>query len=316
MARGSQTNFPSVAVITPVFNEAETLRRYFSEAALLAASCPDFTFTFHLVDDGSSDDSWNIIREQSAMDESFRGLRLNANHGSHQAIAAGIKQADADIYVVLCCDLQDPPEKIPEMLRKRMDGYDIVWGCRNLDEEGFFKNISIKAFYFLMNRIACPRGTTYSTGSFYLFSRKVADKIKNAPGRVSMMEPLIASTRFSQTAVYYNRAPRASGTSGWTISKKFKAALDVLVGSAGFPAISPVVIGSSLVILSVSAHALSSRFAGFANMQVFKVVAISGIFMMLSGVTALILKKIQNSTVPSNYSILEIAGVNPGRASE
>lgn len=227
----AKSNFPSVAVITPVFNEEDTLPAYFSEATILAAACPDFNFKFHLVDDGSADNSWEMIRAQSAVDDSFVGLRLDANYGSHQAIAAGVKQADADIYVSLCCDLQDPPDKIPEMLKKRMEGYDIVWGCRNLNDSGFFNSVSRKTFYYLMNRIAFPRGAVYSTGSFYLFSRKVADAIKRSPGNVRMMEPLIASTGFSQTAIHYDRLPRSSGSSGWTFAKKLNAAVGMIFGN-------------------------------------------------------------------------------------
>lgn len=304
---------PEVAVITPVFNEAESLPQYFLEARKIAVSNTAFNFTFYLIDDGSTDCSWKSISNESISNPSIKGVRLKRNYGSHSAIAAGIFKANADIYVVLCCDLQDPPDKIPEMLQKCISGFDIVWGHRNLDKDGFIEGFLRKFFYYVMNKFACPRGTVYTTGSFYMFSRKVADSIKNTESFSGMMEPLIAATRFKQSSVYYIRHPRKSGSSGWTTSSKLRALKDLIMKNTSIPVLLPVFAGLFLIVASLLSISLFSNSVNTERSVYstffFNLYLLTGLLFILMGVFAGYYKKNMSGSMPQSInSILESTG--------
>jgi len=247
----SGTRRPAVAIITPVYNESENLDEYERAVRKALFSLTDFEFTVTLVDDGSTDDSWEKIRGLAESDGRFRGVRLSRNFGSHIAISAGFDAAEGDAYAVLCCDLQDPPEVVAGFLDRWKRGAKIVWGARRLDRESGAGGLVNRLFYRLMNRSAVPRGTKFTTGSFFLVDRAVADCIRMFPEQHRITFALVALTGFEQDVVEYSRNARHAGRSGWTAGRKLKALYDAFFGYSFLPIRMITILGAGVFFVAV-----------------------------------------------------------------
>src|SRR5574341_912929 len=135
MIRGTRGGYSSgmsgrVTVITPVFNEQDSLPLYVEAVRRVLLTRSDVEFDVLFVDDGSIDGTWQLIERICAADGRFRGLRLSRNFGAHIAICAGLDVVRADAVAILACDLQDPPEAVLEFVTHWQAGADIVWGHR------------------------------------------------------------------------------------------------------------------------------------------------------------------------------------------
>ena len=167
---------PVVLVLTPVYNESAGLEAYETAVSQTLLSRSDCDVRILLIDDGSSDDSWQKICAIAARDQRFRGIRLSRNYGSHIALSAGFANADAaDAVATLACDLQDPPSVVTQFIDAWKRGADIVWGKRTSRDESLLKIWTSRAFERLIRRYAMAPGSRFTTGSFLLVDRKVAE---------------------------------------------------------------------------------------------------------------------------------------------
>ena len=226
----SGTSNPSVVVITPVYNEEASLFVYEEEIRKILFSVPGYDFRVLFVDDGSADNSWKIIQQICERDGRFQGVRFSRNHGSHIALCAGFDFADADILCTLACDLQDPPEVIIEFLKKWEGNAKIVWGKRRSREDKSWRIFSSNFFYTLMRRFAMPKGSKFTTGSFFLVDRVVADCFRKFQEFNRITFAIVAWTGFEQDVVEYDRKKRVTGVSGWNFSKMIKVMYDAFIG--------------------------------------------------------------------------------------
>lgn len=231
----SGINHPSVVVITPVYNEEASLFAYEQEISKILFPVEGYDFNVLFVDDGSSDNSWQIIQQICARDGRFQGLRFSRNHGSHIALCAGFDFADADIYCTLACDLQDPPEVIIEFLKKWEGNAKIVWGKRRSREDEGWRVFFSNFFYTLMRRFAMPKGSKFTTGSFFLVDRIVADCFRKFQESNRITFAIVAWTGFEQDVVEYDRKKRVTGVSGWNFRKMMKVMYDAFIGFSTTP---------------------------------------------------------------------------------
>jgi len=200
---------------------------------LLSRDDVDFEVVF--IDDGSSDKSWDIITGFAAEEPRFKGLRLSRNFGSHTALSAGIDHADGDALAILACDLQDPPEVILEFIEKWRAGARIVWGHRQSRNEERWRVMASNLFFSLIRKHAMPRGSKFTTGSFFLIDRVVAECFRQFRERNRITFALVAWTGFDQDIVYYDRRGRQHGKSGWSFGMMIKALYDTYIGFSQLP---------------------------------------------------------------------------------
>jgi dolichol-phosphate mannosyltransferase len=227
---------PRITIITPVHNEAENLPRYEKTVGATLFSRAEYEFNILLVDDGSTDNSWELICGMAARDARFRGMRLSRNFGSHIALSAGFLQApDADALATLACDLQDPPEVILEFLDKWRSGARIVWGHRRTRDDPAWRLWSSWLFTRLVRRFAMPPGSRFATGSFLLVDRRVADCFRQFNEHNRITFALVAWTGFSQEVVEYDRQARRAAQSSWNFAKMMKAMYDTFLGFSSMP---------------------------------------------------------------------------------
>jgi dolichol-phosphate mannosyltransferase len=243
---------PNVLILTPVYNETAGLASYEAAVTTTLLSRTDCRVRVLFIEDGSSDDSWKQICEIAARNPRFRGIRLSRNYGSHIALSAGFANiGDADAVATLACDLQDPPDVVSQFIDTWKSGVDIVWGKRITRDESTAKVWTSRIFESLIRKHAMPRRSRFTTGSFLLVDRKVAECFAQFQERNRVTFALVAWTGFSETIVEYHRQRRRSGVSGWTYGHMIKTMYDTFIGFSLMPIRLMTITGALVSLLTV-----------------------------------------------------------------
>jgi len=255
---------PQVLVLTPVFNEKDNLERYVREVQNTLLSVDEYAFRFLFIDDGSSDDSWSRIKAICAADFHFSGIRLSRNFGAHTALSAGFAHDIADAICTLAADLQDPPSIILSFLHKWRQGARIVWGKRRSRKDRTWRILVSNLFYIMIKRYAMPKSSMFTTGSFFLIDRKVAEHYRLFKEQNRITFALVAWTGFDQAVVEYDRVERRAGTTGWSFGKMLKAMYDTFIGFSPLPIklMTATGIGISTLAFLLLGYVILSTIAG------------------------------------------------------
>jgi len=219
-----------VQILTPLYNEEDSFQSYVAAVESTLLSRDDVDYRFLLVDDGSTDRTWELICRQCAASRRFRGLRLSRNFGAHTAETAGLDVSDADAVVILAADLQDPPEAIPCFVEAWRQGADVVFGRRRMRGDPGWRIIASKLFEGLLRQFAMPRGSKFATGGFLLMDRKVVECVRQMREANRLIFGLVAWTGFHQGVVEYDRQRRSAGRSAWSLARMVKSMYDGLIG--------------------------------------------------------------------------------------
>jgi dolichol-phosphate mannosyltransferase len=272
---------PEVSLVIPIYNEEEVLPRLDERLGplldTLGVSC-EVVF----VDDGSKDDSLEILRTMVAREPRYRVVSFSRNFGHQRAITAGMASSRGKAVVVMDADLQDPPEVIVEMLAKWREGYDVVYGRRRTREgETAFKLFTAKVFYRLFAAMI-PIEVPLDAGDFRLMSRRVIVAMHELRETHRFVRGLVSWVGFKQTAVEYDRAARAAGETKYPLRKMLAFAFD---GIASF-SILPLrlatylggLVGVASVLYAVSAILAHSVFHATVPGWTTTVVLVSALF--------------------------------------
>jgi dolichol-phosphate mannosyltransferase len=219
--------------VSPCFNEREALPQFHARLAA-AAEKWDEPFEALMVDDGSSDGTWELVCAIHKSDPRWKALRFSRNFGHQNAISAGIHYARGDCVIVLDSDLQDPPEELHRFIAKWREGYEVVYGIRTKRKESLLKRVCYDLFYKVIGKLA-NIDMPYGSGDFSLMDRKVADVIKAMPERERFVRGLRSWVGFRQVGIEYERGARVAGEAKYTFSKLLKLALDGIFGFSSLP---------------------------------------------------------------------------------
>jgi dolichol-phosphate mannosyltransferase len=227
---------PVFSFILPVFNEEETLgETYRRVAGVMSALQGEGESEMILVDDGSRDQSLEIMHELQQRDLRVRYVSLARNFGHQVAVSAGLQFAQGDAVVVLDADLQDPPELIPSMVEKWRAGYHVVYARRIARRsEGPLKKLFAFLFYRIL-RLLTDVDIPSDTGDFCLMDRKVVEVLNALPERGRYLRGLRAWVGFRQTAVAFERDPRFAGEVKYTFRKSLSLAINGIVSFSRVP---------------------------------------------------------------------------------
>jgi glycosyltransferase involved in cell wall biosynthesis len=222
--------YPIIQILTPLYNEEECFDIYVEAVERVLLSRLDVEYHCLLVDDGSTDGTWELIQQRCRASPRFRGLRLSRNFGAHAAETAGLDLCDADAVAILPADLQDPPEVILSFVETWRQGADVVFGRRRMREDSRWRVLTSKAFETLLRRFAMPRGSRFATGGFLLMDRKVVECVRQMREANRLIFGLVAWTGFRQAVVEYDRQRRVAGRSAWSVARMVKSMYDGLIG--------------------------------------------------------------------------------------
>jgi glycosyltransferase involved in cell wall biosynthesis len=220
-----------LSVILPIYNEELGLEQFVAD--LLPHLGDDYEVIF--VNDGSSDNSLNIITTLCADNPQLKYINLSRNFGHQIAVSAGIDFAKGDRVVLIDSDGQDPPYMIPKMLDKMEEGFDVVYAKRiKRENESFLKKTTASAFYKILNKITSIN-IPVDTGDFRVMNRKVVDALKRMPEKQRYLRGQIAWLGFNQTYLTYERKGRNAGETGYTYRKMIRLALDAITSFSNWP---------------------------------------------------------------------------------
>jgi dolichol-phosphate mannosyltransferase len=216
-----------------LYNEEKCFDIYVEAVERVLLSRPEVEYRCLLVDDGSTDRTWELIQQQCRSSPRFRGLRLSRNFGAHTAETAGLDVCDADAVAILSADLQDPPEVILSFVEAWRQGADVVFGRGRMREDPTWRALASKAFEALLRRFAMPSGSKFATGGFLLIDRKVVECVRRMREANRLIFALAAWTGFRQAVVEYDRQRRVAGRSAWSFAHMIKSMYDGLIGFSG-----------------------------------------------------------------------------------
>ena len=272
---------PTISVIVPAYNEEAVLpttSRRLKE--VLDGLREPYEVIF--VDDGSTDGTAEILSRLTKEDTAIRSIHFSRNFGQQAAITAGLRASGGEAVVIIDCDLQDPPEVIPEMVRKWREGYDIVCGRRSgRAGETFLKKATAWAFYrFLcfMSTMRIPK----DTGDFRLVSRRVVDAVCELPEHNRYLRGMFFWLGFRQTEVVFNREARAGGETKYTIGKMIRLAGDGVLSFSHKP-LEWVTAGGTLMTAAGIVWLLIILIGGLASGTSGKVSLICAFALFLAG---------------------------------
>lgn len=235
-ARTGKSNRPSVelSVVVPIHNEAAVIGHFFDRLMPVLARL-SMSYEIIAVNDGSTDESLEVLLERRQTVPTLRVLNLSRNFGKDIALSAGLDHVCGAAVVPIDCDLQDPPELIEQMVARWREGYDVVYATRRQRAgESWLKRMTARLFYRFYNRIT-EVPIPNDTGDFRLLDRRVVAALARLPERTRFMKGLFAWVGFKQTAVEYQREERGGGATKWGYWKLWNFALDAITSFSSLP---------------------------------------------------------------------------------
>lgn len=222
------------SIIVPCFNEEETVGAFY-DAVIPVMEQTKEHFEIIFVNDGSRDNTENLLVELAKKDKRVKVINFSRNFGQQAGILAGFKEAEGDAVIDIDVDLQDPVEAILPMIEKWKEGFDIVHGKRLVRKgETFFKKATSSIytkFYKNITGLSIPK----NCGDFKLFDRKVVDVICSMPERDRFLRGITEWVGFKQTFVEFERKPRVAGTTKYNVKKLVKLATNGIVSNSSYP---------------------------------------------------------------------------------
>jgi polyisoprenyl-phosphate glycosyltransferase len=222
-----------ISIVVPCYNEQQNIRALHERvAAVMADVTTDWELVF--VDNGSRDASGPTFAGLAAADPHVTVLSLSRNFGSQAAYSSGIEYAHGKAVICMDGDLQDPPEVIPELVTRWLEGYEVVYGDRVRRKASFVMRVANKAFYRLLRRFSYIE-IPLDAGDFGLLDRRVVDIMNAMPERNRLIRGLRAWVGFRQVGVPYTRDERHAGRSSNSIVDLFRWATTGLVSYSYAP---------------------------------------------------------------------------------
>lgn len=257
---------PSLSVVAPCFNEEGSLRELYRRLSAVCDVEARGDYEIVLVDDGSSDQTRDIIEALSAEDERVVGVVLSRNHGHQLALTAGLNICRGERILIVDADLQDPPELLGSMMGMMDDGADVVYGKRRTRTgETWSKKATAALFYRLLSRMVDIK-IPVDTGDFRLISRRALDVLNAMPERHRFIRGMVSWIGFKQVPIEYDREERHAGETKYPFRKMLIFAIDAITGFSTVPLRFATYLGFlfGLVGLLFMAYTAYSYFSGIA----------------------------------------------------
>lgn len=287
----------TLSFVIPVYNEEATLRECVAALAPPAAET-GMGCEVIIVDDGSSDGTWEVIRGMSTPWATIRGIRLSRNFGKESAIAAGMEFASGDAVIIMDSDLQHPPGLIPLMVRSwKEEGYDVVEAVKtHRGEEALSSRAGAGLFYWLMGRLTDL--DLDNASDFKLLDRKVVDAHNRLPERARFFRGIVSWLGFRKTQLPFAVGPRVSGTSKWSffrlvglvmhaVTSFSTAPLHIVTGLGIITFAISILLGIQTLYLKLSGQAVS----GFATV-ILLLLFIGSVLMFSLGIIGIYISRI------------------------
>ncbi len=305
-----------ITILVPVYNEEQVLLAFYDEIIKIASDLSKYDWEFLFVNDGSRDNSMNILEQLRSKDKRVVYVDLSRNFGKESAMLAGFDYATGDCAINMDADLQHPPSLIPELIGFWEQGYDDVYAKRkDRPGESFLRKKFSHTFYKMMSKfseIEIPQ----NTGDFRLLDRKCIDALNNLRETQRYTKGLYAWIGFNKKEVFYKQQERTLGNSKWSFSSLFDLAIDGITSFSVLPLRFASLLGfviSFFAFIYLIIVVLKSIFYG-ENVQGFPTIVtlilfLGGMQLVAIGIIGEYLGKIFNETKHRpNYIIKKYSG--------
>ena len=240
-----------ISAIIPMYNEEKVVKECYKRMTNVLTNLNDYDYEIVFIDDGSKDQTFNLLQEIAVLDTKVKIISFTRNFGHQSAVIAGLKVVDGECAIIIDADLQDPPELIPDMIKLWKDGNKIIYGKRKKRKgESIFKLSSAKLFYKTLNMLAdveIPR----DTGDFRLVDKEAINVINAMPEHNKFLRGLWSWTGFKQVPFEYEREKRFAGKTKYPFRKMMKLAQDGIIGFSTKPLKIVGALGFFSIIISI-----------------------------------------------------------------
>jgi glycosyltransferase involved in cell wall biosynthesis len=278
-----------VSVVIPSYNEEDNINALVDRLVPILSHYPDYEIL--LVDDGSADNTLEIIQRLSEQHDKVKYLSFSRNFGHQMALKAGLDHATGDCVICMDADLQHPPELIDQMIGKWKEGYDVVYTVR---EDGtnvpFLKKGTARLFYTFINRISnikLDRGVA----DFRLLDRSVVEVFRNINESSLFIRGLVSWVGFKQCAIKYLPENRFSGESKYSYGRMVSFALDGITSFSVKPLHLATLFGMAVSLLSflyglfaIFMHFFTNRVISGWTSVIVSVLFIGGLQLLMLGI--------------------------------
>lgn len=245
------SQFSLLSIVIPFFNEEEVIQETAKRLIALCQGLGNLKFELIFVNDGSTDNSFELLKNISSEHHEIKVINLARNFGHQIAVTAGIDASKGDAVVLIDADLQDPPEIILAMLEKWRQGFDVVYGTRSERRgESAFKVATAKGFYRLLNHLS-DTPIPLDTGDFRLMSRKVVTILKSMPERDRFIRGMVSWVGLKQTGLPYVRHQRFAGKSKYPLKKMLLFAMDGVISFSTKPLKVAISMGMVCAVIAI-----------------------------------------------------------------
>lgn len=299
----------SASVVIPVFNSQDTLPELIDRLSRILPGAAE-EFEVILVNDGSSDTSWDVICHLVEANAWVGGLNLMRNYGQHNALLAGIRAAGGEIIVTMDDDLQHPPEEIPKLLEKVAAGYDVVYGTPQRKQHGLLRKVAAQAVR-LVYWGATGDKIFLATSAFRAFRTQVRESFTKFQGPFVSIDVLLTwgTTRFAVVPVRHE--PRQRGASNYTFGKLVIHALNIMMALTTLPlqlaswlGFAFVLFGTGVLIYGVGRMMVTgSSVSGFPFLALF-IAIIAGAQLLALGIIGQYVGRIHTHSMGQPSSVI------------
>ena len=288
---------PYISIVSPVYRGEkmidELVRRNVESVSFITDD-----YEIILVNDASPDNSWDEILKQCAVNPRVKGINLSRNFGQHYAITAGLHYAKGDWVVVMDCDLQDRPEEIPNLYKKALEGFDIVYARRVVKHVGWWKRFSSVAFHKVFDLLSGVK-TDPAIANFGIFHQRVIFEYNKVPQQARSFGSIIGALGFKRGFVEVEQDESARGNSSYTLRKLLAHSFNIIVSSTNKPLRMAVGLGFVMATVSfiLALYNVIAKLTGIIRVSgytttIFSIWFVGGLLLFVMGVLGLYVGKI------------------------
>ena len=215
-----------ISIIVPAYNEEESIPFLYERIIKLINDIKNYEFEVLFINDGSKDNTLDIIKQLRNKDNRICYVNLSRNFGKEIAMMAGVDYADGDAVIFMDADLQDPPELIPELIKYWEEGYDDVYAKRkSRDGETFLKKFTSKMYYNILQKLSKVE-IQKDTGDFRLLDRRCVNALKKLRESQRCSKSMFSWIGYKKKEVLFDRDARIAGRTKWNYKKLVDLAID------------------------------------------------------------------------------------------
>lgn len=292
-----------ISILIPAYNEQEVLRHLYERLNKLAGENTNYSFEFLFINDGSRDNTLEMIKTYAKDDDRIAYVNLSRNFGKEIAMIAGLDHVTGDATVIIDADLQDPPELIPMMISYWEEGFDDVYARRKSRAgESWFKKVTSEFYYKLLQK-STNIPIQQDTGDFRLLDKRCVEALRQFRESQRNAKGMFSWIGYKKKEIMYDRDPRAAGETKWNYTKLTNLAIDGITSFTTAPLRISSIIGAFvsfaafvyIVYLVIRTALYGSDLAGYPSMMAV-ILFLGGVQLLSLGIIGEYVGRIFNET--------------------